>query len=69
MKLAHYLDEKSLNATAFAAAVGVEPSTVTRLLRGERTPSLALAARIRAATEGKVTADDFLPAPASTEAA
>ncbi len=69
MKLSHYLDEKSLNASAFAAVVGVEPSTVTRLLRGERAPSLALAARIREATGGKVTADDFLPAPASTEAA
>lgn len=62
MKLSDYLAAREMKASAFAAILEVEPSTVTRLLRGERSPSLSLIQRIREATEGKVSFDDFLPA-------
>lgn len=62
MRLADYLRDRQIRPSALALAIGLSPSTVTRILRGERTPSLSLIARIREATDGAVTADDFLPA-------
>jgi transcriptional regulator with XRE-family HTH domain len=61
MKLEQYLHEKEIKPVAFAASIDVAPSTITRILRGERTPRLDLIAKIRAATGGQVTADDFMP--------
>lgn len=59
MKLETYLSDVGIKPTAFAAAIGVAPSTITRILRGERSPSLDLVMRIHAATEGKVRAEDW----------
>lgn len=61
MKLADYLKATDTRPSAFAAKVGCPPSTITRILRNERSPGLELMARIRAASEGKVSANDFLP--------
>jgi transcriptional regulator with XRE-family HTH domain len=62
MKLDRYLSERSLSARALARQLDVSESYLSRLLSGERGPSLAMAHRIREATGGAVTADDFLPA-------
>lgn len=59
MKLAQYLSEKKATASQFARELGVPVSTVTRLLRAERRPGIELVARIAAATNGAVTAEDF----------
>lgn len=59
MKLETYLSEIDLKATAFAEKIGVSPSTITRILRGERSPGFDLVMRIQAATKGKVSAKDW----------
>lgn len=59
MTLAEYLEAEGLKPTQFAQALGAEPSTVTRMVHGERGPSLDMALRIEAATDGKVTVRDW----------
>lgn len=61
MKLADYLKAKNLKASAFAAEIGTPVSTVTRLLKGERSPGIALMAKIQDKTNGKVRPADFMP--------
>jgi transcriptional regulator with XRE-family HTH domain len=61
MKLRLYLNEQHLTQTAFAKRIEISDAEMTRLLSGERLPNLRLCARIQAATNGKVTAMDFLP--------
>lgn len=60
MKLDQYLSETQKKPSVFAAEIGVAPSTITRLLKGERSPRLDLISLIQRHTEGKVTANDFL---------
>lgn len=59
MDLAKYLNSSKRSASWLAASVGCETSTITRILRGERRPSINLAARIERATGGEVTISDF----------
>lgn len=64
MKLAAYLKAKNMTPSAFADAAGVPASTITRLLRGERSNiGIELMARIAEASEGHVLPNDFLPFP------
>lgn len=60
MKLATYLSENDIKPVAFAALLDVAPSTITRILRGERTPRIDLIAKIKTATGGKVSAEDWM---------
>lgn len=70
MKLETYLFQNRIKASAFAAQLGVAPSTITRLLKGERSPRLDLIMLIKEKTGGQVTAEDFFaPAPVSERAA
>lgn len=57
-----------MRPAAFAAAIGVPPSTITRILRGERDPRGATIRKIVAGTGGKVSATELI-APAQPEAA
>jgi DNA-binding XRE family transcriptional regulator len=43
-----------------AAQVNVDRVTINRIRRRDKTPSLALAGKLKALTKGEVTADDFL---------
>lgn len=61
MRLAEYLDRNDLTNTAFARLVGVQPAAVSKWLRGKR-PDWPQLLRIRDATGGQVTPNDFLPA-------
>ncbi len=61
MKLATYLEETGVKPSAFAERLGVAPSTILRLVSGDRLPGLELAIQIREASDGKVQPDDFLP--------
>lgn len=59
MKLATYLQNNDLTPSAFAARLKVPPSTITRLLRGERRPGIDLILKIKAETGGQVAPEDF----------
>lgn len=60
MKLKTYLRDRQEKPAAFAARIDVAPSTITRILRGERTPRIDLIAKIKSATNGDVTAEDWM---------
>lgn len=59
MQLARYLDENKITQGVFADQIGVTQGRVSQLVRGAWL-SRDLAAKIKAATNGAVTADDFL---------
>lgn len=61
MTLSDYLAEKSLKPSQFAEEVPCEPSTITRIIKGERGASLGLALRIEEITGGMVTPRDLMP--------
>lgn len=71
MRLADYLSTNEISDAAFASRIGVSRQALHRYRRGERMPRPDQLHRIREATDGAVTADDFLPArdSAATEAA
>jgi len=60
MTLHEYLASRGMKPSAFAAEIGVAPSTISRVLSGERTPGLDLLRLIRDKTHGQVTPNDFL---------
>lgn len=60
MKLADYLRQNDITAAAFADLIGMSDSHLSLIMSGKRGASLAVVQRISAATEGAVTADDFL---------
>lgn len=62
MKLETYLTENKIKPSAFAAEIGVSPSTITRILNGERSPGLPLVMLIKERTSGAVTPEDFFEA-------
>lgn len=59
MTLAEYLDAKRERPASFARRAGLKPSTLSLYLSGDRVPRPKFMARIVAATEGQVTANDF----------
>lgn len=54
MTLAEYLKSSRTKQEDFAATIGVTQATVSRLVRGVALPNIAMAAAIKAATDGKV---------------
>jgi len=60
MKLKNYLQENQIKPSIFAGQLGVSPSTITRLLKGERTPRIGLVAQIAKATNNAVSFSDFI---------
>jgi len=62
MQLGEYLTLTGQSPSAFAGKIKVPASTITRILRGERTPQLDTVAKIKVGTGGAVTADDLTPA-------
>lgn len=61
MRLSEYLTERSLSLTKFAQEIGVKVETVRRYREGKRTPRPEQMVKIKEATQGAVTADDFMP--------
>lgn len=57
--LAAHLAEAKLTHEQFAKRVRVARVTITRILAGDRRPSLTLALRIEKVTGGKVAPGDF----------
>jgi transcriptional regulator with XRE-family HTH domain len=65
MQLAAWLKKEGKTGTDLANEIGVDVSTINRLIpkpgkKQKRRPSLDLAAKIKAATGGEVTADDLM---------
>jgi transcriptional regulator with XRE-family HTH domain len=71
MILKQHLSDTGETVAAFAGRVGVDVKTLYRYLSGERFPTPENLRRIREATGGGVTADDFVDqhTAAKTEAA
>ncbi len=67
MNLLAYIEAKGLSPSRFADVIGVPPSTITRILSGDREPGFGLLKKIHAATDGAVTPNDFLPASSDEE--
>lgn len=59
MKLSDYLEERGLKDEDFAALIGVDRTTVSRLRRTGQRPSQQTLEAIVAHTGGKVSANDF----------
>lgn len=61
MTLREYLDEKGESPLAFGRRIGLkQPGSVYRWLRGDRIPSRTFMRKIVDATNGQVTANDFV---------
>jgi predicted transcriptional regulator len=63
MHLAAYLLERNIKPATFAGEIGVPPSTITRILRGERDPRGATIRKIVKGTGGKVSAAELIAGP------
>lgn len=61
MDLNQYMSDHGVTDTQLAAAIKVSQPYVWRLRRGERTPSIQIAARIERWSGGKVPASSFEP--------
>jgi transcriptional regulator with XRE-family HTH domain len=59
MRLTEFFQLNSMTRQEFAAAVGVDPVSVYRWEKGQRTPTRHFA-RIAEVTENRVTANDFV---------
>jgi len=60
MKLMEYLSQEGLTTDAFAEKIGVSQGAVSRYATGQRFPVRAILRRIANATDGAVTANDFV---------
>jgi transcriptional regulator with XRE-family HTH domain len=61
MNLQAYLDRNDLSRADFAKQIGVSEVAVTRYIGGKRMPRPEVLSKIREATNGAVTPNDFLP--------
>jgi len=64
-----YLSKREITNADFGRIVGASESTISRVRRGKQTPSLDLIRRFRDATNGALSANDFLSDATPTEAA
>ncbi len=69
MTLTQYLSQQDLTHEAFAALIGVNPSTAWRYANGKRMPCRAAMRRIVEVTNGAVGPADFYGQPSEDEAA
>lgn len=66
MDLAKWMAREGLDDEQVAAGVHSHRVTINRIRRNKNKPSWELAARIKAFTNGRVRADDFLPSARKT---
>lgn len=60
MKLSAYLNVKKISSRDFAEKIDVAQASVSRYLAGQRTPRPKQLKKIMNATNGEVTANDFI---------
>lgn len=58
--LAAYLAQKNMTQAQLAEMVGVSRAYMSQLVKGPKTPSLAVASAIERATKGRVKASDWV---------
>lgn len=63
MTLSEYLSEVGKKPSAFAESLGMPPSTILRIISGQREARIGTAAKIVAATGGKVTFAELVHVP------
>lgn len=63
MTLGDYLKSQNISRADFGDMIGVDEVSVGRYVRRERVPRPDVMRRIKAATNGEVTADSFLGVP------
>lgn len=69
MKLSAYLRDGKVPMTHFAAEIGCDPGTMSRIVSGQQIPRRSLMERIFQATGGAVEPNDFYDlSPSSTGA-
>jgi len=66
-RLHEYLAAHGIRQADFAMMVGATQATISKLIGGTVTPSLALALRIQRATNGSVACEHWLPLDGATE--
>jgi transcriptional regulator with XRE-family HTH domain len=59
MRLKDWLRVNNVSQAALAERLGVDRSTICRIVKGERTPKWALAEKIREITLNSVTLEDW----------
>lgn len=69
MQLSDWMAREGLDDERFGGMVQADRGTISRIRRGVNRPSWELAARIKSATSGEVSADEFLPAGDTAEPA
>ena len=60
MKLRDWMKKNGVKQDQFAVETGIGQSTLSQFCTGARRPSLKMMGRIREATKGEVTPNDFL---------
>lgn len=68
MTLSEYMKAHRLGEDAIAALIGCSSGAVRKWRYGQRMPRRDQLQRITQATAGEVTANDFMPSPATNEA-
>ena len=63
MHLTSFLETANETDAAFARRIGVSPQALSRYKLGQRRPEWDVLERIKDATDGKVTPNDFLSLP------
>lgn len=69
MKLYDWRKREGFTLEQVADKIGCSSATVSRLENGKQSPSLALANRLRLASSGEVTPNDFPSVPSEPEVA
>jgi len=64
MTLSEYLHSEGITPSRFAVSIKVPPSTISRILKGDRSPRSYIMRRIAEVTGGAVMPNDFAGIPA-----
>lgn len=67
MKLLAYLKDRDETVYNFAVRIGEPDNTIRKIVYGQRQPSLPLAIKISAATDGEVSPNELLLPEAPTQ--
>lgn len=65
--LSQIITESGVSQTKWAERLGISRSYLSDILAGNKTPSLALAVKIQAETQGRVTCESWVGGPTPNE--
>ena len=67
MTLTEYLQHRDITAVQLAAELGIDQSSLSRIIRGDQLPRKPLMRRIYQVTDGQVTPNDIFGIPEQTD--